>query len=187
MCYFSLVKGNYSSRLKSPSLGTSCQPSPRRARPEGVSASADTLHVCIAKEVGEGRLLAAGPKRVTSSHRLNSYDEGISRNMLMPAVAWSLYQSSASLSNARLGAGPPGRGNPCGCPISIKIMVKAYGATIGRGRACPCPRGATTRGATTRVAPTTLMAKTSPVPTAPDRNLLAIFGKPWNHAPKLDR
>jgi len=38
-----------------------------------VSASADTLHVRIIREVGEGRPLAAGPKRVTSSHRLNSY------------------------------------------------------------------------------------------------------------------
>jgi len=31
----------------------------------GVSAEADTPHVCIAREVGEGRLLAAGPKRVS--------------------------------------------------------------------------------------------------------------------------
>jgi len=38
-----------------------------------VSASADILHVRITGEVGEGRPLAAGPKRVTSSHRLNSY------------------------------------------------------------------------------------------------------------------
>jgi len=38
-----------------------------------VSAEADTFHGRITREVGEGRPLAAGPKRVTSSHRLNSY------------------------------------------------------------------------------------------------------------------
>jgi len=44
-----------------PLPGTSCR----------VSASADTLHVCIMREVGEGRPLAAGPKRATprASHR----------------------------------------------------------------------------------------------------------------------
>ncbi len=54
-----LCDASFSGRLKSPLLGTTCR----------VSASADTIHVCIMREVGEGRPLAAGPKRVTSSHR----------------------------------------------------------------------------------------------------------------------
>jgi hypothetical protein len=36
---------------------------------------------------------------------------------------------------------PASRGTASLCPIGIKITVKAYGATTGRGRACPCPMG----------------------------------------------
>jgi len=41
------AKSNYSGRLKSASLGTPCQ----------VSASANTLHVCLTREVGLRRPL----------------------------------------------------------------------------------------------------------------------------------
>ena len=54
-----LCDASFSGRLKSPLPGTTCR----------VSASADTIHVCIMRKVGEGRPLAAGPKRVASSHR----------------------------------------------------------------------------------------------------------------------